>query len=76
MLYDSGMKLILHYILIISGIIFILIGIAGLFLPIIPGIVLIVLGLIVMGKKDLILKWIQKLPAPLNRMIFSFKSKK
>jgi len=62
------MGLVLHYILIISGVIFILIGIAGLFLPIIPGILLIVLGLIVMGKKDFVLRWIQKLPPPLNRV--------
>jgi len=48
-------------------------GIAGLFLPIIPGILLIVLGLIVMGKKDLIIKWIQKLPPPLNKVISIFK---
>ncbi len=63
------MKLILHYVLIIAGVIFILIGIAGLFLPIIPGIFLIVLGLIVMGKKDLIINWIEKLPPPLNKVI-------
>jgi len=63
------MKLMLHYILIVAGIIFILIGIAGLFLPIIPGIVLIVLGLIVMGKKDVVIFWIQKLPSPLNKIL-------
>jgi len=67
------MKLVLHYILIIAGFIFILIGIAGLFLPIIPGIIFIILGLIVMGKKDLVIKWIQKLPSPLNKVIFVFK---
>lgn len=63
------MKLILHYVLIIAGVIFILIGIAGLFLPIIPGILLIVLGLVVMGKKNLIINWIKKLPPPLNKVI-------
>lgn len=63
------MKLILHYVLIIAGVIFILIGIAGLFLPIIPGILLIVLGLVVMGKKDLIINWIKKLPPPLNKVL-------
>ena len=67
------MKLALHYILIISGIVFILIGIAGLFLPIIPGILFIVLGIIVMGKKELVLRWIKKLPPPLNRVIFFLK---
>ena len=67
------MTLVLHYILIIAGIIFILIGTAGLFLPIIPGILFIVLGLIIMGKKDLVIKWIQKLPPPLNKVIFVFK---
>jgi len=67
------MKLVLHYILIISGIFFVLIGIAGLFLPIIPGILFIILGLIVMGKKELVIKWIQKLPPPLNKVIFVFK---
>ena len=67
------MGLVLHYILIISGVTFIMIGIAGLFLPVIPGILLIVLGLIVIGKKDLVLRWIQKLPPPLNRVIFIFK---
>jgi len=67
------MKLVLHYILIIAGVIFILLGVAGLFLPIIPGILFIILGLIVMGKKDLVLRWIQKLPSPLNRAIFIFK---
>jgi len=67
------MKLVLHYILIISGIVFILIGMAGLFLPIIPGIILIVLGIIVMGKKDLVLRWIRRLPPPLNQVISFFK---
>ncbi len=67
------MKLVLHYILIISGMVFILIGIAGLFLPIIPGIVFIVLGIIVMGKKDLIIRWIKKLPPPFNRAISFLK---
>jgi len=63
------MNTVLHYILIISGIIFILIGFAGLFLPIIPGILFIVLGLVVMGKKDVVNYWIQKLPSPLNKII-------
>ncbi len=67
------MKLVLHYILIISGILFILIGLAGLVLPIIPGILFIVLGIIVMGKKDLVLRWIGKLPPPLNRVIYFLK---
>lgn len=73
-LYDWTMRLILHYILIIAGVIFILIGIAGLFLPVIPGIFLIVLGLIVMGKKELVTKWIEKLPAPFNQIIFKSKN--
>lgn len=63
------MKLILHFILIIGGVLFILIGIAGLFLPIIPGVILIILGLVIMGKKDLIINWIKKLPPPLNKVI-------
>lgn len=67
------MKLVLHYILIISGVLFILIGIAGLLLPIIPGILLIILGIIVIGKKDLVLKWIEKLPPPFNRVISFLK---
>ena len=67
------MKLTLHYIFIISGILFILIGIAGLILPIIPGVVFIVLGLVVMGKKELVLKWIRKLPPPFNKVIHFFE---
>ena len=63
------MRTILHFILLISGVIFILIGIAGLFLPIIPGIVLIVAGLVVLGKKDWVNHWISKLPHPLNKVI-------
>jgi len=67
------MKTVLHFVFVISGIIFILIGIAGLFLPIIPGIILIILGLIVMGKKDLVTYWLSKLPSPLNKVIIIFK---
>ena len=63
------MKLIIQYFLIGAGILIILVGIAGLILPIIPGIVLIILGLVVMGKKDLIIKWIEKLPPPLNKVM-------
>lgn len=60
------MKIIFHYFLIFGGILLILLGIAGLFLPIIPGILFIILGLIVMGKKDIIEHWISKLPEPLS----------
>lgn len=63
------MKLIIQYVLIGVGILIILVGIAGLVLPIIPGVVLIILGLIVMGKKEVIIKWINKLPPPLNKVI-------
>lgn len=63
------MKTILYIILIVSGLLFILIGIAGLFLPIIPGFILIIAGLIVLGKKDVVNKWMSKLPHPLNKNI-------
>lgn len=63
------MRTILHIILIIAGVLFILIGIAGLFLPIIPGLILIVLGLIVLGKKETVNHWLAKLPHPLNKVI-------
>ena len=60
------MKIIFHYFLIFGGLFLILLGIAGLFLPIIPGIIFIVLGLIVLGKKDIIEYWFSKLPEPLS----------
>lgn len=63
------MRLIIQYFLIGAGVLIILIGIAGLILPIIPGVILIILGLVVMGKKDLIINWIEKLPPPLNKVI-------
>ena len=63
------METIIHYFLIIAGVICILIGIAGLFLPIIPGILMIVLGLIIMGKKDLVNHWLEKLPDPWGKKI-------
>ena len=63
------MQTILHYILLISGVLFILVGIAGLFLPIIPGIIFIVAGLVVLGKKEVVNGWMKKLPQPLNKII-------
>lgn len=63
------MNTILHFIFLISGVLFILIGIAGLFLPILPGIIFIVMGLIILGKKGLVNHWLSKLPSPLNKII-------
>ncbi|KKQ73167.1 MAG: hypothetical protein US94_C0037G0011 [Berkelbacteria bacterium GW2011_GWB1_38_5] len=60
------MKIIFHYFLIFGGLFLILLGIAGLFLPIIPGIIFIILGLIVMGKKDIVEHWFSKLPEPFS----------
>jgi len=60
------MKIIFHYFLIFGGIILILLGVAGLFLPIIPGIIFIILGLIVMGKKEVVEYWFSKLPKPFS----------
>jgi len=60
------MKIIFHYFLIIGGILLILLGIAGVFLPVLPGVIFIVLGLIVMGKKDVIEYWFSKLPKPFS----------
>lgn len=64
------MRLVLHYILISSGVLFIVTGIAGLFLPLVPGLVLIGLGFWVMGKKKTVIDWINKLPPPLNKTIY------
>lgn len=62
------MRGIFHLFLIISGIIFLLLGFLGLFLPIVPGILLILLGLIVLGGRskihDLIIK---KFPEPVRK---------
>ena len=45
----------------ISGVILIVIGIIGLFLPIIPGVLLIFAGLLLLGvKKESIMKWFDK----------------
>lgn len=45
----------------IVGIILIAIGIVGLFLPIIPGVLLIIAGLIILGvKKKTMKKWVKK----------------
>ena len=46
----------------IGGVLLIIIGITGLFLPIIPGILLIIAGLLLLEiKKETIKKWFKKL---------------
>ena len=60
------MKIIFHYFLIFGGLLLIILGIAGLFMPIIPGIIFIILGLIVMGKKNIVEYWFGKLPKPFS----------
>ena len=46
----------------ISGISLIVVGVVGIFLPIIPGILLILAGLLLFGiRKEQIKKWIMKL---------------
>ena len=46
----------------IAGVILIVIGIIGLFLPLIPGVLLMIAGLLLMGVKiDDIKKWFNKL---------------
>ena len=57
----------------IAGIILIIIGIIGLFLPVIPGVLLILAGLILLGvKKEQIHKWIKKLKLKYTFWIFIF----
>ncbi|MBM2821222.1 MAG: hypothetical protein HW405_982 [Candidatus Berkelbacteria bacterium] len=61
------MRFIFHWLLFIGGIIFLFVGILGLFLPIIPGILLIILGLTVLGGKSKISQWIiKKFPKPIR----------
>ncbi len=46
----------------IAGIILIIIGVIGLFLPIIQGVLLIIAGLLLLGvKKEQVKEWIKKL---------------
>ena len=46
----------------IAGIILIIIGIIGLFLPILQGVLLIIAGMLLLGvKKEQIKKWVKKL---------------
>lgn len=59
----------MHIFFIIIGILCILLGIAGLVLPIIPGVIFIVLGLVILGKKDILNQWLQKLPSPWGKKI-------
>lgn len=56
------MKTAWHYIVIIFGILLILIGIAGLVLPVLPGVVPVILGFIILGKKQVLIDWLNKLP--------------
>lgn len=63
------MKTILHYVFIIAGLSLILLGIAGMILPVMPGVIFVVLGLIILGKKSTIERWISKLPRPLNKIL-------
>lgn len=67
--YDIHMKIVFQYFLIAGGVLLIIIGIAGLFLPIIPGLIFIALGLIVLGKKETVENWINKLPKPFSTII-------
>ncbi|OGD56137.1 hypothetical protein A2V71_00095 [Candidatus Berkelbacteria bacterium RBG_13_40_8] len=60
------MRIVFHYFLIFGGIFLILLGIAGIFLPILPGIIFIILGLIVLGKKEVVEYWFSKLPKPFS----------
>jgi len=55
---------IIYAIKIVLGVLLVTLGIAGLFLPIIPGIILIIIGLILLGNrkaKSLLLKIIRKI---------------
>lgn len=70
------MRLIFHWLLVIVGIIFIFTGILGLFLPIVPGIILIILGLVILGGKSKINQWIiKKFPEPVRKYFEIAKNK-
>lgn len=70
------MRSIFHWLIMISGVLFIIIGILGLFLPILPGILLIILGIILLGGKSKIHGWItKKFPEPI-RKYFEFAESK
>lgn len=62
------MRAIFHWLIMIGGGLFIILGILGLFLPILPGILLIILGLILLGGKSKIHEWItKKFPDPVRK---------
>ena len=64
MVYDGVMGPLKQIILTAIGILLVLIGIVGCFLPVVPGVALILLGLTFMGKEALLLdpikRWLEK----------------
>ncbi len=54
----------------IAGIVLIVIGVIGLFLPIIQGVLLIIAGLLLLGvKKEQMMKWVRKFKKKIKDLI-------
>jgi len=62
------MRLVFHWFILIGGTLALLVGILGLFLPIVPGLLMIFLGLIILGSKSKLTSWIVgKFPEPVKK---------
>lgn len=70
------MKQIFHWILIISGILTVLIGLMSLFIPVVPGLLLIFLGLVILNGQSKFAGFIIKKFPPLIRNYFESASSK
>ena len=68
---DKGFWLrMLHKVLPVVGFVCIIVGLVGLVLPVIPGIALIIIGLVILGEESVVTGWIlNRLPASLQTRI-------
>jgi len=66
-LLRTAWKTVLLVLRIVAGVALILAGIAGIFLPILPGWVLIALGIVLVAPNARIARWIKSLPRRLVR---------
>lgn len=70
-------KILLHRFLRIIGVFFIFLGILGLILPIFPGVVFLILGILIIGEESIFAGWIIKfLPQKQREKLKAYFSRK
>jgi uncharacterized protein YqgC (DUF456 family) len=70
------MGIVIHWLIQLLAIILLILGLAGLALPILPGWILIILALILLGEESVVGSYIhRRLPAPIQRRIKAWRAK-